>query len=113
MAERLGRERDFYLDLLSYHCILCRLVAIEPKLGSFDAAYKGHMELYMKLLDRYERRLERSCPLGSSCAARGTVSRSNCISGRCWRPSCAEPYGWRRGLVEGAQKTERIYDQVS
>lgn len=90
MAERLGRERDFYLDLLSYHCILCRLVAIEPKLGSFDAAYKGHMELYMKWLDRYERRLERSCPLGSSCAARATGSRSGCRSGR--------------GLVEGLRK---------
>ncbi len=101
-------KRDIYLDPLSYYRSLRQLVAIELKLGSFDAAYKGHMELYMKVLDRYERRLERRCPLGSSCAARGTVSRSNCISGRCWRPSCAEPYGWRRGLVEGAQKTERI-----
>ncbi len=70
MAERLGRERDFYLDLLSYHCILCRLVAIEPKLGSFDAAYKGHMELYMKWLDRYERRPGEEPRIGISCAVR-------------------------------------------
>jgi|GEM_PF-3888762 len=47
-------ERDFYfyLDLLFYNRSLRRLVAIELKLGSFDAAYKGQMELYMRWLDR-------------------------------------------------------------
>jgi len=45
-------------------------VAIEPKLGSFDAAYKGHMELYMKWLDRYERRPGEEPPIGITCAVR-------------------------------------------
>jgi hypothetical protein len=34
---------------------LRRLVAIELKMGSFDAAYKGHMEFSLCWLDRYER----------------------------------------------------------
>jgi predicted nuclease of restriction endonuclease-like (RecB) superfamily len=57
-------ERDFYLDLLFYHRSLRRLVAIELKLGSFDAAYKGQMELYLRWLDRYERRPGEELPIG-------------------------------------------------
>jgi hypothetical protein len=47
---------DYYLDLLFYHRSLCRLVAIELKLGRFEAAYKVQMELYLRWLDKYERR---------------------------------------------------------
>ncbi len=50
----IGNE-DFYLDLLFYHRGLRRLVAIELKLGRFEAAYKGQMELYLRWLDKYER----------------------------------------------------------
>ena len=57
-------DRDFYLNLLFYHRSLHRLVAIELKLGSFDAAYKGQMELYLRWLDRYERRLGEEPPIG-------------------------------------------------
>ena len=57
-------ERDFYLDLLFFHRSLRRLVAIELKLGSFDAAYKGQMELYLRWLDRYERRPGEEPPIG-------------------------------------------------
>ena len=46
---------DFYLDLLFYHRSLKRLVAIELKLGKFQAKYKGQMELYMKWLNKNER----------------------------------------------------------
>ena len=38
---------DFYLDLLFYHRSLKRLVAIELKLGKFEAKHKGQMELYL------------------------------------------------------------------
>jgi len=57
-------DRDFYLDMLFYHRNLRRLVAIELKLGSFDAAYKGQMELYLRWLDRYERRPGEELPIG-------------------------------------------------
>jgi predicted nuclease of restriction endonuclease-like (RecB) superfamily len=46
---------DIVLDLLFYHRILKRLIAIELKLGRFKAAYKSQMELYLKWLDRNER----------------------------------------------------------
>ena len=41
---------DFHLDLLFYHRNLKRLVAIELKLGKFEAEHKGQMELYLKRL---------------------------------------------------------------
>jgi predicted nuclease of restriction endonuclease-like (RecB) superfamily len=47
--------QDYYLDLLFYHRGLARLVAIELKLGRFEASYKGQMELYLRWLDKYER----------------------------------------------------------
>jgi predicted nuclease of restriction endonuclease-like (RecB) superfamily len=57
-------NKDFYLDLLFYHRNLRHLVAIELKLGSFDATYKGQMELYLRWLDRYERRPGEEPPVG-------------------------------------------------
>jgi predicted nuclease of restriction endonuclease-like (RecB) superfamily len=37
----IGKE-DFYLDLLFYHRRLARLIAVDLKLGPFEAAYKGY-----------------------------------------------------------------------
>jgi len=39
---------DFHLDLIFYHRTLKRLVAIELRLGRFEAKHKGQMELYLK-----------------------------------------------------------------
>jgi predicted nuclease of restriction endonuclease-like (RecB) superfamily len=55
---------DFYLDLLFYHRKLKRLVAVELKLGKFQAKHKGQMELYLKWLDRYERQKDENTPIG-------------------------------------------------
>ncbi|MDR1226006.1 MAG: PDDEXK nuclease domain-containing protein [Prevotellaceae bacterium] len=55
---------DFYLDLLFYHRTLKRLVAIELKLGKFQAKHKGQMELYLKWLNRYERQEGEDAPVG-------------------------------------------------
>ena len=55
---------DFYLDLLFYNRNLKRLVAIELKLGKFEAAHKGQMELYLKWLDKYERQEGENAPIG-------------------------------------------------
>ena len=57
-------DEDFYLDLLFYHRKLKRLVAIELKLGKFQAKHKGQMELYLKWLNRYERQEGEETPVG-------------------------------------------------
>jgi predicted nuclease of restriction endonuclease-like (RecB) superfamily len=46
-------DRDYYLDLLFYHRKLRRLIAIDLKLGKFEAGDKGQMELYLGWLKRY------------------------------------------------------------
>jgi predicted nuclease of restriction endonuclease-like (RecB) superfamily len=56
--------QDFYLDLLFYHRRLHRLVAIELKLGSFKAQYKGQMELYLRWLESNEMEPGEDTPLG-------------------------------------------------
>ena len=56
--------KDFYLDLLFYHRRLNRLVAVELKIGEFQAAYKGQMELYLKWLDKYEKQENENPPIG-------------------------------------------------
>jgi len=55
---------DFNLDLLFYHRNLKRLVAIELKLGKFEAKHKGQMELYLKWLDKYEKQDGELPPVG-------------------------------------------------
>ena len=55
---------DYYLDLLFYHRRLKRLVAIELKLGDFKPADKGQIELYLRWLDKYERREGEEHPIG-------------------------------------------------
>ncbi len=57
-------QRDFYLDLLFYHRKLRRLVAIELKLGPFEAAHKGQMELYLRWLEKHETEEGEESPLG-------------------------------------------------
>lgn len=57
-------DEDFHIDLLFYHRDLKRLVAIELKLGDFKAEYKGQMELYLRWLDKYERRADEDSPIG-------------------------------------------------
>jgi predicted nuclease of restriction endonuclease-like (RecB) superfamily len=56
--------QDYYLDLLFYHRSLTRLVAIDLKLGRFEAAFKGQMELYLRWLDKHERKDAENSPLG-------------------------------------------------
>jgi predicted nuclease of restriction endonuclease-like (RecB) superfamily len=55
---------DFTLDLLFYHRILKRLVAIELKIGEFKPAYMGQMRFYLKWLNRFEKQEGENPPIG-------------------------------------------------
>lgn len=56
--------RDFYLDLLFYHRHLRRLIAVDLKIGEFEAGFKGQMELYLRWLDKHERAENEAAPVG-------------------------------------------------
>lgn len=63
---------DYYIDLLFYHRGLRRLIVLELKLGKLRAADKGQVELYLRWLDRHERRPGEEAPLGLIlCADKG------------------------------------------
>ncbi|MCL1791665.1 MAG: PDDEXK nuclease domain-containing protein [Peptococcaceae bacterium] len=55
---------DYWLDLLFYHRVLKRLVAIELKIGRFKPEYKGQMEFYLRWLNKYERKDGENAPIG-------------------------------------------------
>jgi predicted nuclease of restriction endonuclease-like (RecB) superfamily len=55
---------DYHLDLLFYNRKLKRLVAIDLKIGKFEAGYKGQMELYLRWLEKNETEPEEEAPIG-------------------------------------------------
>lgn len=57
-------NRDYYIDLLFYHRRLKRLVAIDLKLGEFEAAFKGQMELYLRYLAKHDMVEGENTPIG-------------------------------------------------
>ena len=57
-------NEDYYIDLLAFHRTMRRMVVIELKLGTFKASYKGQMELYLRWLDKHERKEGEEAPLG-------------------------------------------------
>ncbi|RMG82146.1 MAG: DUF1016 domain-containing protein, partial [Bacteroidetes bacterium] len=63
--------KDYKLDLLFYHRKLRRLVAIDLKIGRFEAAYKGQMELYLRWLEKHEMETQEEQPIGLILCAEG------------------------------------------
>ncbi|QDK78031.1 DUF1016 domain-containing protein [Spirosoma sp. KCTC 42546] len=57
-------NRDYYIDLLFYHRRLKCLIAIDLKIGEFEAGYKGQMELYLRYLEKYEQIEGENTPIG-------------------------------------------------
>jgi predicted nuclease of restriction endonuclease-like (RecB) superfamily len=57
-------SRDYRIDLLFYHRRLKSLIAIDLKIGEFDAAYKGEMELYLRYLEKHETVEGENLPIG-------------------------------------------------
>jgi hypothetical protein len=55
---------DYKIDLLFYHRRLKCLVAIDLKMGEFEAGHKGKMELYLRYLEKYELVEGEQTPIG-------------------------------------------------
>lgn len=55
---------DYYIDLLFYHRRLKCLVVIDLKIGKFEAAHKGQMELYLRWLQKHETIEGENTPIG-------------------------------------------------
>ena len=55
---------DFHIDLLFYQRDLRKLVAVELKLDRFRPEHKGQMELYLRWLDKHERKAGEEAPIG-------------------------------------------------
>jgi predicted nuclease of restriction endonuclease-like (RecB) superfamily len=55
---------DHHIDLLFFHRRLRRLLAIDLKIGTFTAADKGQMELYLRWLEKHEMQPGEESPLG-------------------------------------------------
>ena len=88
----MAGNRDLYIDLLLFHRRLRSLIAIELKIGEFEAEYAGKMQLYLTALDeqvklpdenpsigiiicKNKEFLPRSCPLWISCVSTKIVNR--------------------------------------
>ncbi|OGU58496.1 MAG: cytoplasmic protein [Ignavibacteria bacterium GWF2_33_9] len=57
-------NRDYFIDLLFYHRRLKCLVAVDLKIGEFEAAHKGQMELYLRYLEKYMQLDGENTPIG-------------------------------------------------
>ena len=57
-------SRDLYIDLLLFHRRLRCLVAIDLKIGEFEAEYAGKMQLYLTALDEQIRLPEENSSIG-------------------------------------------------
>lgn len=56
--------KDLYIDLLLFHRRLRSLVAIELKIGEFEAEYAGKMQLYLTVLDEQVKLPEENPSIG-------------------------------------------------
>ncbi len=64
---------DYRIDLLFFHRGLKRLVAIDLKLGKFKPEYEGQMLLYLRYLNRNERKEGEESPVGLILCSEGNT----------------------------------------
>lgn len=57
-------KKDLYIDLLLFHRRLHSLIAIELKIGEFEAEYAGKMQLYLTALDEQVKLPEENPSIG-------------------------------------------------
>lgn len=64
---------DYYIDLLFFHRGLKRLIAIDLKLGKFKPEYEGQMLLYLRYLNKNERKEGEESPIGLILCSEGNT----------------------------------------
>ncbi len=64
---------DYYIDLLFYHRGLRRTIAIDLKLGKFKPEYEGQMLLYLRYLNKNDRREGEGSPIGLILCSEGNT----------------------------------------
>lgn len=64
---------DYFIDLLFYHRGLRRLVVIELKLGKFKPEHEGQMLLYLRYLNKNERKEGEESPIGLILCSEGNT----------------------------------------
>lgn len=64
---------NYYVDLLFFHRGLRRLVAIDLKLGKFKPEHEGQMRLYLRYLNRHERKEWEESPIGLILCSEGNT----------------------------------------
>jgi hypothetical protein len=76
------------------------------KLGKFEAQHKGQMELYLKWLDKYEKREGELSPIGLILCAesrREQVELLKCTKTASWLPNIGQSYllkrSWRKKYI--------------
>ncbi len=60
----IAGNRDLYIDLLLFHRRLRSLIAVELKIGEFEAEYAGKMQLYLTVLDEQVKLPEENPSIG-------------------------------------------------
>jgi hypothetical protein len=60
----MAGQRDLYIDLLLYHRRLRCLIAIDLKIGEFEAEYAGKMQLYLTALDEQAKLADENPSIG-------------------------------------------------
>lgn len=66
-------SEDYFIDLLFFHRGLRRLVAIDLKLGKFKPAYEGQMRLYLRYLNKNDRKPLEEEPIGLILCSEGNT----------------------------------------
>lgn len=64
---------DYYIDLLFFHRGLKRIIAIDLKLGKFKPEYEGQMLLYLRYLNKNDRKGEEESPIGLILCSEGNT----------------------------------------
>ena len=66
-------SEDYFIDLVFFHRGLRRLVAIDLKLGKFKPAYEGQMRLYLRYLNKNDRKPWEEEPIGLILCSEGNT----------------------------------------